>query len=68
MTAVSFTLRTMHLPKLKENPYRLSQLAMSLEILVQQFGTFALTWLLQLRVCLIYVIISVEYWDCMWAV
>lgn len=43
MTAVSFTLRTMHLPKLKENPYRLSQLAMSLEILVQQFGTFALT-------------------------
>ena len=43
MIAFPFTLRTMHLPKLKENPYGLSQLARSLEILVQQFGNFALS-------------------------
>jgi hypothetical protein len=41
MAAVLF--RTMHFPKLKENPYCLSQLARSLEILILQFGTFDLS-------------------------
>ena len=42
MIALPLTLRAMHLPKLIENPYRLSQLASSLEILVQQFGNLPL--------------------------
>jgi len=43
MIAVPFTLRTVHLSKLIGNSYSWSQLPRSLEILIQQFGNFALS-------------------------